>query len=139
MATVTTPAFMYNGPAPEAFVPSDSGATIRCPRNKYVVGSYYTGVLTAPSWTIVADASSITDPTLIVYENMGELGNKLVFVPVPDAADATGNAGDVAVVTDSDLGITKLYLCTVTGTNVEGILSTPPPEWLYFTVANWPA
>lgn len=137
MATVTTPAFMYNGPAPEAFVPSDSGATVRCPRNKYVVGSYYTGVLTAPSWTVVADASGV-DSALIVYENMGELGNKLVFVPVPTAADSTGNAGDVAVVVDSVTGITKLYLCTVTGTNDRGTLSTPPPEWQYFEATPWP-
>lgn len=138
MATVLTPAFMYNGPAPEAFVPSDSGATVRCPKGKYVVGSYYSGVLTAPSWTIVADASGITDPTLIVYENMGELGNKLVFVPIPEAADSTGNAGDIAVEQDSVLGITKLYLCTVTGTNVLGVLSDPAPEWLYFEATPWP-
>ena len=66
---------------------------------------------------------------------MGELGNKLVFVPVPATADADGNAGDIAVVTDSVLGITKLYLCTVTGTPT----SVPSAEWLYFEAATWPA
>lgn len=131
MATVTTPAFLYNGPAAEAFVPTDSGATIRCPRGKYVAGSYYTGILTAPSWTTVADVTTIADPTLIVYENMGELGNKLVFVPVPEASRADGNAGDIAIVTDSDLGITKLYLCTVTGTGGGA-------TWQYFEAAAWP-
>ena len=135
MATITTPAFRYNGPALEAFVPTDSGATIRCPKGKYVAGSYYTGILTAPSWTTVADASTITDPTLIVYENMGELGNKLVFFSVPEASDSAGNAGDIAVVVDSVTGITKLYLCLVTGTPT----STPASEWQYFETAVWPS
>lgn len=134
MANATTSAFLYNGPAAEAFVPSDSGATIRCPKGRYVVGEYYTGILTAPSWTVV-DAATITDPTLIVYENMGELGNKLVFVPVPAAADATGNAGDIAVTFDAVSGeISSLYLCTVTGTPT----STPAAAWLYFEPTTFP-
>jgi hypothetical protein len=132
MATVTTPAFLYNGPAAEAFVPTDSGATIRCPKGKYVAGSYYTGILTTPSWTTVADVTTIADPTLIVYENMGELGNKLVFVPVPATSDAAGNAGDIAIVADSVTGITKLYLCTVTGADGDA-------AWDYFEAASWPA
>ena len=135
MATVTTPAFLYNGPALEAFVPTDSGATVRCPKGKYVAGAYYDGVLTSPSWTKVADVSTITDPTLIVYENMGELGNKLVFVPVPEADDSAGNAGDIAVVTDSVTGITGLYLCLVSGTPE----SDPASEWQYFEPTTWPA
>lgn len=138
MATVTTPAFLYNGPSIEAFVPTDSGATIRCPKGKYVVGSYYDGVLASPSWTKVADASGV-DASLVVYENMGELGNKLVFVPIPAAADSTGNAGDVAVTVDSVTGITAIYLCTVTGTNDGVTVSTPAPEWIYAAVTEWPA
>lgn len=135
MATVTTPAFLYNGPAAEAFVPTDSGATIRCPKGKYVAGSYYDGILTSPSWTKVADVSTITNAeTLVVYENMGELGNKLVFVPIPEASDSAGNAGDIAVDVDTVTGITKLYLCIVTGTPT----SNPPSEWQYFTAAAWP-
>ena len=122
MANTTTPAFMYNGPAPEAFVPSDSGATVRCPKGKYVVGTYYTGILTAPSWTVIPDATAITDPTLIVYENMGELGNKIVFVPVPAGWNSAGNAGDIAVTFDSVSGeINFLWICTVTGTRENGL------------------
>lgn len=134
MANATTPAFKYNGPAIEAFVPTDSGATIRCPKGMHVVGSYYSGVLIEPSWTTVADAADV-DSSLIVYENMGELGNKLVFVPVPAASDATGNAGDVAVTVDSVSGaITSLYLCITTGVYGE----RPTPEWMYFEPTTWP-
>lgn len=135
MANSTTPAFKYNGPAIEAFVPTDSGSTIRVPKDKYVAGSYYNGNLTAPSWTKIADASTL-DPNDIVYENMGELGNKLVFVPVPAAVDAAGSAGDIAVTFDSVSGdINALYLCLVTGTP----LTTPPSNWLYAAPTTFPA
>jgi hypothetical protein len=133
MANEATPAFKYVGVAIEAFVPTDSGATVRCPKNKYVVGSYYTGVLTAPEWLVLADASTLTSDQ-IVYENMGELGNKIVFVPVPLGATAPGNAGDIAVVKDSVThAITALYLCTATTDPVSG-----RGAWVYFVADTWP-
>jgi hypothetical protein len=134
MANETTPAFKYVGVAIEAFVPTDSGATVRVPKGKYVVGSYYTGLLAAPEWLVVADASGVSAGD-IVYENMGELGNKLVFVPVPTLANDPGNAGDIAVIKDSVThAITTVFLCTVTTDPVTG-----HGAWSYFTKQNWPA
>lgn len=92
----------------EQFVPNDNGSCTRVPAGKAVKGDYYTGKLTAPKWSSKTDGSY---DSLIVYENLGELGNRLTFVPVPAADHSAGYQGQIAVETNDDGTLKTIYIC----------------------------
>lgn len=92
----------------EQFVPNDNGSCSRVPPGKAVKGDYYTGKLASPAWSSKTDGSY---DSLIVYENLGELGNRLTFVPVPAASYSLGSQGQVAVKTTDAGAIDTIYVC----------------------------
>lgn len=92
----------------EQFVPNDSGACSRIPPGYAVKGDYYTGKLTSPKWSEKTDGSY---DSLILYTNLGELGNRLTFVPVPAADHDPGYQGQIAVETNDDGTLKTIYIC----------------------------
>jgi hypothetical protein len=115
----------------EQFVPNDNGSCTRVPVGKVIKGSYFDyvdskGVAVCPAskWSRVTDSSYDGD---IIYENLGEKGNRLTFVPVPVADHSAGFTGEIAVDVNEDGTLNTIYICW--GESGE----TATPRWVKST------